>query len=199
MKKILFFSYLLALAVSTCLSGHEYETSEKKDLNFSTAFSAGYVFKNDCRFKEVYGKGMINAITADACYYLWEHWDLDFGIGAKLSYWRAKGKTTFLKQCTIVQELPVTLYLRLLKRFACDLQLYASLGGGFIWTKEKSYLGHVRFYKGIGEVEVGLTYPVWRCVDVTGAFRYLFPPQSQSCHRVNVGGFDLRAGIGFSF
>ena len=190
MKKNLFFSLLiLASMVSTRLFCND---SEK----FFAAVTAGYVFKNnDDRFKDVYGHGVINAITGDFCYYPWERW----GLGAKISYWRKKGRTSFLQLRSIIQEVPVTFYARLIKRFDCKLNLYASLGGGFIWLKEKSYLGTVRLTKGIGEVEVGLYYPIWRRLNITGAFRYLFPPQSHSCEKVRFGGFDLRAGIGFSF
>ncbi|MDP3889245.1 MAG: hypothetical protein Q8Q25_01725 [bacterium] len=193
MKKILLFSFcILVSAAPAFLLGTDLK---ERDSCFSTAFSAGYVFKHDSCFKEVYGHGVINIITADGCYYPWQCW----GVGAKVSYWRAKGKTTFLKQCSLLREVPVTFYLRAIKEFPCCLQLYTSLGGGFVWIKEKSYLGNVRLYKGIGELEVGLNYPIWRFINITGVFRYLFPPQSQSCEKVDVGGFDLRAGIGFSF
>ncbi len=189
MKKIIFFSFIILQSVQ--LFGN---TVERRKRDF-TAFSAGYVFKNDCAFKDVYGHGMINAITADFCYYPWKHW----GFGGKLSYWRAKGHTTFLEQCTLAQEVPVTLYLRAMKEFQCRLQLYGSLGGGFAWIKEKSYLGNVHTYKGIGELEVGLNYPLWRYINVVGAARYIFPPQKQSGDTIDVGGVDLRAGIGFVF
>jgi len=194
MKKIMFFPYFLVLcAVLITFSNTASENANS--CCFNTAFTAGYVFKHDCRFKEVYGHGVVNAITGDICYYPWEVW----GVGAKLSYWRAKGRTNFLKLRSIIQEVPVTLYARRIKDFNCCLQLYASLGGGFVWVKEKSYLGTAKAYKGIGEVEVGLNYPIWCCMNLTTAFRYLFPSQCYSGKKANVGGFDLRAGIGFSF
>lgn len=138
---------------------------------------------------------MINCITADLCYYPWHTW----GIGTKVGYWRAKGHTTFLCQDTLAQEVPVTFYVRKTHDFNCGLQPYISLGGGITWLKEKNYLCNKRVHKGIGEVEVGLNYNVWRCLELVGAFRYLFPRQSVSCTKVDVGGCDLRAGIGFSF
>lgn len=194
MKKILFIFFIsLVLLVPSHLFGNDVEKENKYDL----AFTAGYVFKNDSQFKDVYGHGIINALTADFCYHYWERW----GLGAKLSYWRKKGRTTFLQQRAIIQELPITFYLRRIKEFNCGLQLNASLGGGLVWMKEKSYLGKKKLTKGIGELEFGLQYPIWRCLNIVGAFRYLFPPQRQSnvCERTVVGGFDLRAGIGFSF
>ncbi len=192
MKKLLFFSFILLFGWSTHLVS---KNIEKKQKRFDGSLTAGYVFKNDCRFKKVYGHGIANAITFDGCYYPWQAW----GIGGKISYWRKKGCTTFLQRCSLLQEVPITLYVRRIKEFDCGLQLNASLGGGFLWMKEKSYLGKVRLNKGIGEVEVGLQYPLCRFMNIVGAFRYLFPPQKQSCESKVVGGFDLRAGIGFSF
>jgi hypothetical protein len=192
MKKIILLSFFVLIsALSAQPAG---KVSEHKKPYFS-AFSAGYVFKNDDEFKDVYGHGMINAITADGCYYPWKHW----GLGIKVSYWRAKGKTTFLKQHALAQEVPITFYVRAIKGFQCGFDFYGSLGGGIAWMKEKSYLGDVHVNKGVGEAEVGFNYSLWRCVNVTGAFRYLFPPQSESGERMDVGGCDLRAGIGFKF
>ncbi|MEX0671745.1 MAG: hypothetical protein WD068_00145 [Candidatus Babeliales bacterium] len=193
MKRILFFLYCIVVCgVSARLSGND---SELQDACFTGAFTAGYVFKHDCRFKDVYGHGVINVITADGCYYPWECW----GIGAKVGYWQATGQTTFLKKCTTLQEVPFTVYARRRKNFDCGVQLYGSLGGGFIWVNEESYLGCVRDYKGIGEVELGLDYPIWRCINITSAFRYLFPSQCLAGNTADVGGFDIRIGLGFSF
>ncbi len=163
--------------------------------SFTTALSAGYVFKHDCVFKQIYGRGMVNILTADVCYYPWDEW----GIGAKASYWRAKGHTLFLQRNSLLQEVPVTVYLRVIKDFSCHVQAYLSLGGGVLWIKEKSYLGCVRLTKAIGEVEIGLNFPIWCYFNATGAFRYLFPRQSQFCQKKDVGGCDLRAGIELSF
>jgi hypothetical protein len=100
---------------------------------------------------------------------------------------------------TVVQEVPVTIYARGRKNLSYGLQLYGSLGAGFAWIKEKSYLGNVHLYRGLGELEVGLNWNMWRCVNLTGAVRYLFPPQHHEGAKFDAGGVDLRAGIGFSF
>ncbi|HSW74093.1 MAG TPA: hypothetical protein VLG71_02965, partial [Candidatus Limnocylindria bacterium] len=122
------------------------------DTRFATLFTAGYVFKHDCFFNKVYGPGMINVITGDFCYYPWQAW----GLGVKASYWRKHGRTLFLRQCSLLQEVPVTVYARAKKEFDCGLQLYGSLGAGVAWIKEKSYLGSTKVHKGLGEVEIGL-------------------------------------------
>lgn len=194
MKKILLFSLLVfVLMLPTRLLCDE---SEKQNSRFSGAFTTGYVFKNDdCVFKKVHGHGMGNVITGDGCYYPWESW----GIGMKVSYWLAIGHTTFLKRRTLLQEVPITFYVRKLFDVGHDVQMYASLGGGIAWIKEQSYLGHVHTTKGIGEAEVGLNYPVQRRLYFTTALRYLFPRQSQGCEKIDVGGVDLRAGLGFAF
>lgn len=193
MKKIIFFLFFIFLSLSPrswCAA------SEMQDSCFSAAFSAGYVFKHDDHnFKKVYGQGIGNVITADCCYYRWNLW----GIGAKISYWLAIGRTTFFKKRAFLQEVPITVYVRKAIDFRRGLRLYASLGGGVVWIKEESYLKHVSRWKGIGEAEIGLNYPLWCRLDFTSAFRYLFPRQSQGLAKADVGGFDLRAGIGFSF
>jgi hypothetical protein len=168
-----------------------------QDSRFTTALTAGYVFKNDHTFRQVYGPGIVNVITADSCYYLFEM----FGLGAKLSYWRAKGKTTSLKRHTVLQEIPFTFYVRARKDVSCNLELYASLGGGGIWMKEKSYLGKTHAVKGIGEFELGSNYAVCDYCNLTSAFRCLFPSQkiNHSSKRSVIGGYELRGGIAFAF
>jgi hypothetical protein len=162
---------------------------------FSSAFSAGYVFKNDCRFKDVYGLGMVNIITGDFVYYPWDFW----GIGVKTSYWRAKGRTTFLNFCTKLEEIPLTFTVRRLLIFKNNLEFYASLGGGIIWMREKSQLEKIKMLKGIGEVELGLNYPICNHLKITTAFRYLFPRQFLGNTKIDVGGLDLRAGFELAF
>ena len=163
---------------------------------FQTAFTSGYVFKHsDKIFKKVYGRGMGNVLTADLCYFPWECW----GIGGKASYWLAVGKTSFFKRHTTLQEIPLTVYVRRMFDFASGLELYGSLGGGGAWISEHSYRGRVRTWRGVGEIEAGLFYPAWCRLDFTSAVRYVFPRQRHSHMKFDVGGFDLRAGIGFSF
>lgn len=168
-----------------------------QDARFNVAFSSGYVFKHgDHNFREVYGLGMGNIFTADFCYRIC---DSVWGVGAKASYWFAFGKTTFLKRHTWLQEVPVTAYIRLLKDFERGVRLYASLGGGFAYIREKSYLGHRQQVRGLGEAEVGFFYPVCHHLALTSAFRYLFPRQKHDSVKFDVGGFDLRAGLAVYF
>lgn len=205
MKKILYsYCFLLLAVFSTGLCTHQLHAREsniqagklKNEYNrFNLAFTSGYVFKHDSRFRDIYGQGIINAITADFCYYLRQCW----GFGTKLSYWRAKGRTAFLQQRTIIQEVPLVAYLRGIKTFDGGTQVYGSFGGGFVWLKEKSYLASQHTYKGLGEVEVGINSPVWHRLNVTLALRYLFPSQCYCGNNVNVGGLDMRAGFGISF
>ena len=198
MKKLMFF--LLCITApslyadsgscstnSNCCSNEWYKT---------VALTSGYVFKHDdTNFKQTYGRGMGNVITADFYFSRCNRW----GIGAKGSYWIALGKTTFFRHHTTLHQIPLTAYVRRTTEFECGLQLYASLGGGVTWIKENSYLGHSSHWKGIGEVEAGLIQPMWECLDFTFAFRYLFPRQKIGTVKVDVGGFDLRAGVQFPF
>jgi hypothetical protein len=181
-----------------------FECSDEEEIIpcFDTAVSAGFVFKNnDCLFKRVYGQGVVNVITVDGCWYFKEHW----GIGAQISYWHAKGKTTVLNRSTCLQEIPITFYVR--KRWDCwdNFMPYLSLGGGFIHIREQSYLGSIERNAGIGQLEAGFNQYFGECFFITGALRYLFPQQRicrTTCYNVDkaeVGGVDLRIGFGFSY
>lgn len=163
--------------------------------HFTNTLTSGYVFKSGHIFKEVYGHGLINAITADWCYYPWKMW----GFGTKLSYWRGKGETNFLKKKALLQQIPVAFYARFMKDFKSRVQIQCSLGGGFTWIKEKSYKADTTTCKGIGEVEAGLSFPIYKHFALTGSVGYLFPPQKFREHTIDVGGLDLRAGIGIQF
>ena len=190
MKKILLF--LLCVGASSLLANSDSCSESHK----SIAFTSGYVFKHDdTYFKQTYGRGMGNVITGDFYYHRCNMW----GFGAKMSYWLALGKTTFFKHHTTLQQIPMTAYVRKTADFECGLQLYASLGGGVTWIREKSYLGHVSAWKGIGETEVGLNHPMWHCLNFTSAFRYIFPRQNIGTNKVDVGGLDLRAGVQILF
>lgn len=190
MKKILLVS-IAFLSVITCIVS----AAQEDYTRWSTALTSGYVFKHNARFKQVYGQGIVNILTGDGYYYFCEHW----GLGAIIGYWRAQGATNFLQQPTLLQQVPATIAGKGKYEFDCGVQLYGALGAGFIWTKENSYLDNTGFFKGIGTLEAGITYSVYHCFEITGAFRYLFPPQKQAYHTVDIGGCDLRAGIEFSF
>lgn len=194
MKKRIY-CLLILMSLVTAAQGYTEEYEWEDDTRVTTALTAGYVFKHDCLFEEIYGHGIVNVITADGCYYVRKPW----GIGAKISYWRASGRTTFLQKRTHLQEIPLTFYLRRLKEFRCGLKMYGSLGGGLIWIKEKSYQGSVHDTIGIGEAEFGLSYALWRRINFTSAFRYLFPRQCKYTKKNDVGGFDLRGGFEFQF
>jgi len=195
MKKIFFFAGIVLSSI-TIQSMCQEVVCQENSSRFTSAFTAGYVFKHDDHnFRQVYGTGMGNVITADLCYHRCNVW----GIGGKISYWLAVGRTVAFRRHTFLQELPITFYVRRMFNFCSGLQLYASLGGGFTWINEQNYLGKTNQVRGIGEVEGGLTYPVWCHLDLTTAFRYIFPRQNQGSTKIDVGGFDLRGGIAYSF
>lgn len=188
MKKIYFLSILFF--AMPCLDAYHKVCDTSC---FDLAFTSGFIWKHDKIFKEVYGHGIPDLITVDACYYPCNYG----GIGIKTSFWEKKGRTACLKQCTKLQEVPLIGYLR--ARIGTWLQGYASLGGGAIFVKEKSYLGSVRTNVGIGEAEVGLNYYPHENVYLTGAFRCLFPRKTCDGDEIDFGGFGLRGGIGFSY
>ncbi len=193
MKKIIY-SLVCVSLINAQLHARNF-LSDEESPKFSSAFSAGYVFKHDDRFQEVYGHGMIDVITGAFVYYPWDFW----GFGAKVSYWQAKGKTTLFNFCTKLYEVPLTFTIQRLILFKHGIDLYFSLGGGISWVKEKSFIDTIKFHKGIGELEVGFNWPLYKALKLTTAFRYLFPRQFLCDEKIDVGGSDLRAGLEFSF
>ncbi|MBY0110181.1 MAG: hypothetical protein K2X90_03665 [Candidatus Babeliaceae bacterium] len=170
---------------------------KKQDFTkFNLTFTTGYVFKHDDDFfKERFKNGIQNIITVDGCYYFLPA----IGIGSKVSYWATKSHGTFLNNPAKLQEVPLTFYLRTIFYSWKNLQLYTSLGGGAIFLAEKNYQEAIKTSKGIGEFELGLNIFLGRYFDISGAFRYLFPRETFNNQKADIGGFDLRAGIGLSY
>lgn len=183
---------IILMTVPTFALGEEYADCFSKD--FSFALTSGFVFKRDEHFKKVYGRGIIDIITADLCCYQWNH----IGLGIKSSYWRQKGKTTVLKNHATIQEIPLIGYIR--APFGSHkAQGYVSLGGGCIFLKEKSPIGKVHAHTGIGEAELGFNYCFHTRFYLTGASRVLFTKQTIHGTCADVGGIGLRAGLGVTF
>lgn len=169
---------------------------QPESIHWSLAFTTGYVFKHDKNdFRDNFNNGIQNIITVDGCYYFLPN----IGVGTKVSYWSTKKHGTFLNNPAKLQEVPLTFYLRTLVYPGKSLQLYTSLGGGAIFLVEKELQKTVKESKGIGEFEIGLNLFLMQNLAITGAFRYLFPRETFNKQKADIGGFDLRAGIGFSF
>ncbi len=184
-------NFIFLILLFIFLSAHAYKPADFS--LFDLAFTSGYIWKHDSIFKQVYGNGIPDFITVDACCYPLPY----AGTGIKTSYWQAKGKTTCLKAHTKLQEVPLISYVR--ARFGYWLQGYVSLGGGAIFIREKSYLGTVHKTVGISEAEIGFNYFPHPNVYLTSACRYLFPRQKSAGNKADFGGVGLRGGIGFSY
>jgi len=161
------------------------------------AVTTGYIWKNDCRFKEIYGEGIQDVITVDVCGWFSEC----FGIGLKGSYWEAEGRTPVCRLHTNVHEIPLIGYVRREIEFDCTFAAYASLGGGIIFVREKSELGKVNTDTWGGEAEIGLNYYFFKNFYLTTAFRYLYFKKKIAGidERADFGGYGLRGGLGISF
>jgi hypothetical protein len=178
-------AFLTAVSTSTILA--------IKPVFFDIAATSGFIWKHDTNFKQIYGQGIQDAITLDACCGVWPY----VGFGVQGSYWRARGKTLILRNPTHLHEIPVIGYVR--AQVGGRVQGFVSLGGGTIFVKEKSYLGTVRKRTGIGEVELGTNIYFYKNLYLTGVFRYLFPRGTVCYTTTDLGGYGLRAGFGVTF
>jgi len=169
---------------------------QPQSTHWNIAFTSGYVFKHDkSDFRENFNNGIQNIITVD-CYYNFLE---SLAVGTKVSYWKTKTHGTFLINPAKLQEVPLTFYLRTNLNPGKSFQPYISLGGGAIFLVEKEFQKTIKESKGIGEFELGLNWLLTRNFNITGAFRYLFPRETFNKQKADIGGFDLRAGIGFSY
>ncbi len=162
---------------------------------YDFTLSSGYVWKSDFHFKNVYGSGIPNLITADICYWLYEF----LGLGIKSAYWEKTGRTTVFQQHARIQEVPLILYLK--GGIGDRIRGYFALGGGVIFAKERSYLGKIWQIVPGGDIELGVNCFIIKQLYVTAAFDYLFfYKQVSSFHgKRDFGGYGFRLGLGTGF
>ncbi len=158
------------------------------------AFTTGYLWKGDTNFNRIYGRGIHDVITIDACFWWWQC----TGIGVKGGYWSADGRDDFTGERLNMHEIPFIFYVR--GRVGDRLQGYASLGAGFIANEERSDLEiEVRDrLAGAFEAEIGSSYYFCKHVFATAAFHYIYSRYRLPGTVVNAdfGGYGLRAGLG---
>jgi opacity protein-like surface antigen len=186
MKKIIFviFSFLLVIPLFPV---------KKK---FYTALGFGYQFKSDQYFKLVYDNGMVD-YTADLGYWFGKH----IASGIKVSYSGEKGETALLKSETRLKQIPVVGYVKAGLEIGKKWQGYVSLGMGYMFFKEESYIGTVKESQFGWEIESGIEFSFAKRFYFLGAARYqsfkkTFPEMNET-HQL--GGTDIRLGLGIRY
>jgi opacity protein-like surface antigen len=166
------------------------------DAKMYTALGFGYQFKSDEYFKEVYNNGTVD-YTADVGYWIKKN----IALGVKVSYLSKKGETSFYKSETHLKQIPVVGYLKAGLEIGKKLQGYVSLGMGYMFFKEESYIGTIDEKQFGWEIESGVEYSFAKQLYVLCAARYqsfkkTFPEMNET-HQL--GGTDIRLGIGIRY
>jgi opacity protein-like surface antigen len=164
--------------------------------NLYTALGFGYQFKSDQYFKLVYDNGLVD-YTADVGYWFGKH----IASGIKVSYSSKKGKTVLLKSETRLRQIPVVGYLKAGLEIGKKWQGYISLGIGYMFFKEESYIGKIKESQFGWEIESGIEYSFAKnfyflCAARYQSFKKTFPEINET-HQL--GGTDLRLGIGMRY
>ena len=161
-----------------------------------TALGFGFQFKSDEYFKQVYHNGIVD-YTADVGYWIKKN----IALGIKVSYLSKKGETLFYKSETRLKQIPVVVYLKGGVKIRKRMLGYVSLGIGYIFFKEESYIGKIDEKQFGWEIESGIEYPFVRKLYVLCAVRYQsfkksFPEMNET-HQL--GGTDIRLGLGIRY
>lgn len=165
---------------------------ESKRLYFAVALS--YQWKSDKYYQLVYDKGVLNYLT-DAGYWF----SNNFASGIKVSYLTNRGETSLLKKETKLRQISVMVYIK--AAIGRKLKSYFSLGAGYLFFKEESYIATVDESHIGWEGEIGFEFSLTESLYLMGSlrnqsFRKSFPELGET---QQLGGKDLRIGIGFRF
>lgn len=158
------------------------------------ALSLGWHWKDDVYHNLVYDRAAIN-YTADAGYRLGR----TISLGVKLTGLSQKGETTLWAEETELRQTSLLAYLKagVGKRF----RGYVSLGVGYLFYKEESYIDRVDESLLGWEVEAGTEFFLSRHLFLVLALRHLsfrkeFVELSET---QQLGGSEVRLGLGYLF
>ena len=162
---------------------------------YDLAASTGYVWKGDGHFRDTYAKGIENIITLDTTWWMFRN----YGLSLKGSYWAANGTVIGTQESTSIWQVPLALSLK--GRIGSRFQAYGSIGVDLILTRESNFLGVANETGWGGEVEAGLNYYIYKQFYITAAIRYIYCRKYITAvqDRADLGGTDLRGGLGVSF
>jgi hypothetical protein len=158
----------------------------------SVKAGASYFYPSEKRCRDVYSAGMM--VKAEINFEIWK--DLSLWIGG--GYFSRKGKLFFTKEETELQIIPVGAGVKY-TIFKNRINVYSGAGLKYYQFKETNPLGDVNkvgfgFVGKIGAFVLlgeGLIFDL--CMD------YSYCKMKPATRSINVGGFEVGAGIGYRF
>jgi len=160
--------------------------------NFTVKLRSGIFIPQDNFFEEIYGEGFAFGIEIDIP--LWKKLDL----WTSGNYYSKEGKLTYTQEPTKVKILPIEwgLRYRFLSKKIC---LYTGIGLGYVSLKESNFIGDVSTKKLGYNLSLGGFLPLFHNVIFDVFVRYSWYKVNPTSIEVNIGGYDIGFGIGYSF
>jgi opacity protein-like surface antigen len=154
----------------------------------------GFQWKSDENYQLVYNNGSLNYFI-DAGYWFGKN----FAFGIKFNVLSQNGETSVLKEETKLRQTYLMGYVK--AGIGFKIRGYISLGGGFLFFKEESYMATVDENHFGFDVEIGTEVSLTDTLYLLGTVRYLSFKKSffDLGETQQLGGTELRFGIGYRF
>jgi len=181
MKKL-----FLALAVMIFLSGIVHATA------FSIELKGSYFSPTEKAFQDIYGGGI--TFGGEVSIGLWKK--LQFWFGG--NYYSGEGGLSFSGEETKLNILPIGGGLKY-ELFTGTLRFYGGIGINYYQYKESNVIGDVN-KGGIGFIgKIGLNLNVTEGLFLDLFTNYSYCKMTPADFTINIGGFDIGAGLGYKF
>jgi len=164
----------------------------ERERNFTIKVGVSYFNPSEQRFKDVYSTGMM--YTGEIAIEIWK----DISLWISAGYFGKKGELFFTKEETKLIIIPFGGGVRYIF-FKNKINLYTGIGLSYYQLKETNPLGEVS--KGglgyTGEIGAFVLLGEGLIIDIKMDYSYCkMTPVNRS---INVGGFEIGAGIGYRF
>lgn len=201
MKKQTFLFFLILLLFQHLDAKHALDkinSNEKSPDSGSNrlyaAFSLDFQWKNDPYYEQVYKRG-VPGFVAETGYWILPQ----MATGLKFSYMAQKGETSLFKEETNLRQISLIGYAKIStgERF----KPFLSLGVGCLFYKEESYIANVNENHFGWEIEGGVNFNINGTIFILSSLRFqsFLKYFEELDEKQQLGGFDIRIGIGYLF
>ncbi len=159
---------------------------------FTVKLRSSIFIPQDNFFEEIYGEGFAFGLEIDI--FLWKK--IDFYVAG--NFYSKQGKLTYTQEPTKVRILPIEWGLRY-RFLSRKINLYTGIGLGYVSANESNFIGDVST-KNIGyNLGLGGYLSLYQNLILDVFVRYSWYKVHPTSIDVNIGGYDIGIGLGYSF
>lgn len=162
--------------------------------NFRAGVSLGYYSVADSIFKETYGSG--NLICGGFCSYTVIE---NFELRGEISYFHDSGEMTLTKETIEFSMIPIVLGARYRIVDEYKLSPYVGAGLDFYFFKERARIGDTSDTTTGFHIEGGSYLALGQRFHIDLNLRYVKANAKPFDETINLGGFRVGIGVGYSF